>query len=143
MYGSGAAGLKDGAGIEAEFRSPQGLAWHDGTLLVADTDNHAIRKVCLFVWIHFLSLVIFSTWQIDLQTHQVTTIAGTGRQGNDKEGGAVGCEQPLSSPWDVAVNDGVLYIAMAGTHQIWVHFLEDKDWIKKRYTAPSGVAATQ
>lgn len=31
----------------------------------------------------------------------VTTVAGIGIQGVDKEGGAKGEEQPISSPWDV------------------------------------------
>ncbi len=69
----------------------------------------------------------------------VSTLAGTGRQGNDKEGGAVGVAQELSSPWDLemgsspgSVGEGhdVLYVAMAGTHQLWVHFLCDATWSK-------------
>ena len=39
--------------------------------------------------------------QIDLQTHVVSTLAGTGCQGNDKEGGEKGTAQEISSPWDV------------------------------------------
>ena len=31
----------------------------------------------------------------------VNTVAGIGIQGTDKEGGAKGDEQPISSPWDV------------------------------------------
>ena len=27
----------------------------------------------------------------------------------------------------------LLYIAMAGTHQVWVHFLENAKWLKGRY----------
>jgi len=34
----------------------------------------------------------------------VTTIAGDGKQGNDLVGGKSGKEQPLSTPWDVAVS---------------------------------------
>ena len=37
--------MRDGEGRGAQFNSPQGLAWHDGVLYVADTENHAIRKV--------------------------------------------------------------------------------------------------
>ena len=29
--------------------------------------------------------------------------------------------------------ENVLYIAMAGTHQIWVYFLQDSDWLKGRF----------
>ncbi|KAG9338345.1 hypothetical protein JZ751_025902 [Albula glossodonta] len=54
-----------------------------------------------------------------------------GVQGTDKEGGAIGPQQPISSPWDLALGtaggeeNNVLWIAMAGTHQIWALFLED------------------
>ena len=33
------------------------------------------------------------------------TLAGTGTQGNDKEGGKCGPDQELSSPWDVCLAD--------------------------------------
>lgn len=45
MYGSDEAGMRDGEGRDAQFNSPQGLAWHNRVLYVADTENHAIRKV--------------------------------------------------------------------------------------------------
>lgn len=70
----------------------------------------------------------------------MSTLVGTGKQGNDKVGGAVGVAQEISSPWDVELGKSpgsescdVLYIAMAGTHQIWVHFLQDATWTKGRY----------
>ena len=69
----------------------------------------------------------------------MTTIAGTGCQGNDKEGGAVGVAQEISSPWDLELGKSpnanypnILFIAMAGTHQIWIHCLEEVDWTKGR-----------
>ncbi len=78
--------------------------------------------------------------QIDLAADTVTTIAGTGCQGSDKEGGAVGMAQEISSPWDLELgtspnsdHPNLLFIAMAGSHQIWIHFLEDADWTKGRY----------
>ncbi|XP_076855410.1 NHL repeat-containing protein 2 [Brachyhypopomus gauderio] len=106
------SGRRDGDLSEALFSSPQGVSMKGDTVYVADTENHLIRK-------------------IDLSERRVTTVAGTGVQGTDKEGGAKGLEQPISSPWDVAlgtaggVEDNVLWIAMAGTHQIWALFLED------------------
>ena len=48
VIGSGRAGLKDGPSSEACFNSPQGLAHHDVFLFVADTENHVIRKVCMY-----------------------------------------------------------------------------------------------
>ncbi|XP_072413478.1 NHL repeat-containing protein 2 isoform X3 [Chiloscyllium punctatum] len=107
------SGWKDGSIFEASFNSPQGVLIKDNIIYVADTENHVIRK-------------------IDLTSEMVSTIAGTGVQGTDHEGGKTGVEQSISSPWDLAfgtfadsTKDSLLFIAMAGTHQIWVIFLED------------------
>ncbi|XP_043568727.1 NHL repeat-containing protein 2 isoform X1 [Chiloscyllium plagiosum] len=106
------SGWKDGSIFEASFNSPQGVLIKDNIIYVADTENHAIRK-------------------IDLTSEMVSTIAGTGVQGTDHEGGKTGVEQSISSPWDLAfgtfdsTKGSLLFIAMAGTHQIWVIFLED------------------
>ncbi|MDT0436843.1 MULTISPECIES: NHL domain-containing thioredoxin family protein [Streptomyces] len=100
--GSGARGLADGPAAHAAFSEPQGLALlGDGAVIVADTVNHALRRV-------------------DLATGDVTTAAGTGRQwmqGDPASGPAR--EVSLSSPWDVAVWQGLVWIAMAGVHQLW------------------------
>lgn len=113
-------GRKDGLFSESSFNSPQGVAIVNNTIYVADTENHLIRK-------------------IDLEAEKVSTVAGIGVQGADKEGGAQGEEQPISSPWDVAVGtsgsegqrNDVLWIAMAGTHQIWALFLDSGTLPKK------------
>ncbi|KAM4896466.1 NHL repeat-containing protein 2 isoform 2-T2 [Sylvia borin] len=107
------SGRRDGGFSEAAFNSPQGIAIKNNVIYVADTENHLIRK-------------------IDLELQVVTTVAGIGVQGVDKEGGAKGEEQPISSPWDVVFGssisgmqeDDVLWIAMAGIHQIWALMLE-------------------
>ncbi|XP_053407763.1 NHL repeat-containing protein 2-like [Mercenaria mercenaria] len=113
-------GNKDGCFEEARFSSPQGLALDGSSVYIADTDNHTIRKA-------------------DLNERKVVTLAGTGIQGNDKEGGKSGTLQELSSPWDLCIADSiggeknaVLYIAMAGTHQIWAYFLVDAVWYKNK-----------
>ncbi|CAI5775022.1 repeat-containing 2 isoform X1 [Podarcis lilfordi] len=113
IVGGPNSGRKDGTFSEALFSSPQGVAIKNNIIYVADTENHLIRK-------------------IDLQLEMVSTVAGVGLQGTDKEGGAKGEEQPISSPWDVVFGtsvsstheDDVLWIAMAGTHQIWALMLE-------------------
>lgn len=76
----------------------------------------------------------FSLIQIDLKKQEVRTVAGNTKQGHDYSGGHKGSAQPISSPWDVCFgnNQDVLYIAMAGTHQIWGLFLEDTEWWKKK-----------
>ncbi len=103
-FGSGHRGLIDGKEGEARFSEPQGLCLlGDGTVVVADTVNHALRA-------------------IDLTTGEVRTLAGTGRQwsqGSATSGPAR--EVDLSSPWDVAVADGRVIVAMAGVHQLWVY----------------------
>ncbi|MEE3182269.1 MAG: hypothetical protein VX288_10230, partial [Planctomycetota bacterium] len=50
-----------------------------------------------------------------------STLAGDGVQGRDYTGGGKGRTQQLSTPWDVAVDSSSVYIAMAGTHQIWIY----------------------
>jgi len=102
--GSGARGFADGTAQAAAFNEPQGLALLDDTaVVVADTVNHALRR-------------------LDLATGEVTTLAGTGRQwwqGSPTSGPAR--EIDLSSPWDVALFAGRVWIAMAGVHQLWAY----------------------
>ncbi|MEE4596559.1 NHL domain-containing thioredoxin family protein [Streptomyces sp. DSM 41524] len=102
--GAGERGLTDGTSERARFSEPQGLALlPDGTVAVADTVNHALRR-------------------FDPATGEVSTLAGTGRQwwqGSPTEGPAR--EVDLSSPWDVAWFAGRLWIAMAGVHQLWTY----------------------
>jgi DNA-binding beta-propeller fold protein YncE len=100
--GDGDPGLVDGPAAHARFNHPQGLALDvaSETLFVADEPNHAIRA-------------------IDLASGQVTSVAGSGEQGYDRLGGGPGREVSLSSPWDLALVDRRLWIAMAGTHQLW------------------------
>ncbi|HET6248655.1 MAG TPA: thioredoxin-like domain-containing protein [Tepidisphaeraceae bacterium] len=101
--GTGAIGLKDGSFTQAEFYQPQGLALSADckTLYVADTENHALRAV-------------------DLEKKSVTTLAGNGKQGSRDQIEGPGAQVRLSSPWDLARVGNRLYIAMAGTHQIYV-----------------------
>ncbi|MGM0355989.1 NHL domain-containing thioredoxin family protein [Streptomyces sp. ECR3] len=102
--GSGARGFADGTAEAAAFSEPQGLALlEDGSVVVADTVNHALRR-------------------LDVATGGVTTLAGTGRQwwqGSPTSGPAR--EVDLSSPWDVAVFGGRVWMAMAGVHQLWTY----------------------
>jgi len=105
--GTGERGFTDGPADRARFSEPQGLAaLPDGTVAVADTVNHALRR-------------------FDPATGEVTTLAGTGRQwwqGSPAEGPARDID--LSSPWDLAWFDGLLWIAMAGVHQLWTYDLQ-------------------
>jgi hypothetical protein len=106
VIGSGEAGLDDGKFASATFNHPQGMALAENVLYVADTENHAIRV-------------------IDLATERVETIAGTGEQGYMREGRGPGRSTELNSPWDLVFHERTLYIAMAGTHQLWSMNLAD------------------
>jgi len=100
--GGGEPGFVDGSAEQARFDHPQGLALDSDheMLYVADEPNHVIRAV-------------------DLASGQVRTVAGTGEQGYDRLGGGPGRAVSLSSPWDLALVGQRLWIAMAGTHQLW------------------------
>jgi thiol-disulfide isomerase/thioredoxin/sugar lactone lactonase YvrE len=101
VIGNGRSGLQDGSYETAQFFRPQGLALADAnTLYVADTENHAIRK-------------------IDLAAETVETVAGNGRHGSYGPLEGTGTAVALNSPWDVLAVDGIVYIAMAGQHQLW------------------------
>lgn len=101
VFGTGEPGLVDGGANEACFQAPHGLARWGSTLFVADTGNHAIRAV-------------------DLIRGHVRTLAGTGAM--NLKLGAVGppLETALRSPWDLCCHrHNQLYVAMAGSHQIY------------------------
>ena len=100
VVGGAGNGFDDGTAQTATFNQPQGVAIDGDTIYVADNENHAIRR-------------------IDLPSGAVTTIAGTGEQARQMPAGAPATMTQLSSPWDVAVHDGELFIAMAGIHQLW------------------------
>eukprot|EP00268_Persea_americana_P050094 TRINITY_DN5423_c0_g1_i14.p1 TRINITY_DN5423_c0_g1~~TRINITY_DN5423_c0_g1_i14.p1 ORF type:complete len:1112 (-),score=203.72 TRINITY_DN5423_c0_g1_i14:364-3300(-) len=103
---TGEEGLRDGSFDNATFNRPQGLAYNPkkNLLYVADTENHALRE-------------------IDFVNETVRTLAGNGTKGSDYIGGGKGTAQVLNSPWDVCFEptSEIVYIAMAGQHQIWEH----------------------
>ncbi len=120
--GSGETGAADGDYATVQFNRPQGMALDGDTLYVADTENHLVRKV-------------------DLKWKRVATVAGTGKQAGSLWPGMTDEDLPppelgggattprrfvgpprttaISSPWDLWIHHGNLYIAMAGNHQIW------------------------
>lgn len=98
--GAGRAGLKDGGFDDASFNKPQGMALDGDFLYVADTENHSIRRV-------------------DLKNKRVARIAGTGNLFGFTGSGGPALETSLRSPWDLSLVGRDLFIAMAGSHQIW------------------------
>ena len=101
VIGDGTVGLHDGSFAEAEFNHPQGVALDGETLYICDTENHSIRRA-------------------DLRARTVETLVGTGQQARQFNAAGIGTRVALNSPWDVVVVGGMLYVAMAGPHQLWV-----------------------
>lgn len=85
---------------EPLFENPQGVVIDGDTLYVADAGTHTIVRVSL----------VGGTAE---------TLAGTGEQSLYRHNGGAATKVPLNSPYDLSLNDGILYIAMAGFHQLW------------------------
>jgi len=100
VIGSGEPGFTDGSFDEAAFNQPQGMAFDGDSLYIADAENHTIRRV-------------------DLSAKTVETVAGTGEQSLYRHQGGEALKMPINSPYDIAMADETLYIAMAGFHQLW------------------------
>ena len=98
--GERAYGGDDGPALAASFDAPKELAIdREGNLLIVDTENHAIRRV-------------------DIRTGTVATIAGSGRQGGDGDGGPARAAA-LYRPHGAAVAaDGSIYIGDTNNHRI-------------------------
>jgi len=103
--GNGKAAASGGSFTSASFNRPQGLALDGENLYVADTENHLIRR-------------------INLQTKKVETIAGTGKLEDFNGKGGAAATTAINSPWDLQIVGKNLFIAMAGSHQIWRMDLE-------------------
>jgi DNA-binding beta-propeller fold protein YncE len=103
VAGTGERGYRNGAFEAARFDQPQGMALSpDGaTLYVADVGNHSVRA-------------------LDLGSRTVVTLAGTGEQAQSypPRPGVIP-DVAFASPWDLAVEGSQVYVAMAGSHQIW------------------------
>ncbi len=95
----GCSGTANGAGADARFNEPLGLAVDDAgqNLYVADTGNHAIRKIAL-------------------GSATVTTLAGApGVSGTDNGTAATA---RFNSPAALAFASGTVYVADTGNHTI-------------------------
>jgi len=100
QFGSGDAQLIDARYNEAAFHAPQGMALHKDALYVADTGNHAIRR-------------------IRLATGLVDTVAG-GHHGRDRpHDHAEPTQVGMSQPSDLVAVGDELYFSVSGQNQIW------------------------
>lgn len=103
VIGAGQRGLTDDRFSDSQFSAPQGMTLDRSNqiLYVADTDNHALRRV-------------------DLNQKTVSTIAGTGAQSRTiYPHGGNALATALNSSWDLKRVGDRLFVAMAGSHQIW------------------------
>ncbi|MDX1569370.1 MAG: redoxin family protein [Xanthomonadales bacterium] len=102
VFGSGNPGFWDGVLANCGFSVPRGLAYADNHLYVADTNNHAIRRINLF-------------------NGEVETILGNGKPGIPEMTRSTRKlrEVGLMMPVGLACNGPKLYISAAGMSQIW------------------------
>ncbi|MFY2764788.1 redoxin domain-containing protein [Arenimonas sp. MALMAid1274] len=104
-FGTGHGDLVDGPADNAAFRRPRGLCLVREALYVADSGNHALRRIRLL-------------------DGAVETVLGNGRPGVVREGShEAGAALPLNLPWDVTGTLDRLFIAMAGSNQVWEYDL--------------------
>lgn len=88
-----AFGDADGAGRAARLQHPQGVAYADGALYIADTYNHKIKR-------------------LDPATGEVRTLFGAGSGWRD------GAEPLFYEPGGLDVVGGVLYVADTNNHAV-------------------------
>ena len=101
QFGSGGSGFIDGPMELAAFNRPHGLWIERDMLYVADTGNHAVRR-------------------ISLHRGEIDTIVGAGRPGTPVPGPVHDPRMvALSQPRAVARVGGAMYIASAGDNRLW------------------------
>ena len=90
-----------GPARQSKLSGPKGLAYApDESLYIADTENHAIRR-------------------LDLRTGVITTVLGTGERGDGPEPDPLKCK--LARPHGVFVDGkGIVYVADSEAHRIRV-----------------------
>ena len=100
VAGSGVSGFADNTlATAARFNSPEGVAFDEAFLFVADTGNHAIRKVAA-----------------PFSAGEVSTLAGTGVPGYVDNAG--GTSARFSSPRSLISVGADLFVADTGNHAI-------------------------
>jgi sugar lactone lactonase YvrE len=102
IVGTGAKGFSgdDGPALQATLNGPKHLCFdHDGSILIADTENHVIRRYTP-------------------RDGRIVRVAGTGRKGSSGLGGPpLECE--LNQPHGVTVHrDGTLYICDSSNNRV-------------------------
>ncbi len=105
QFGSGGPGFIDGPMELSAFNRPHGLCLQRDMLYVADTGNHAVRR-------------------IQLRTGDIETICGAGRPGTPIEGPIADPRGvALDQPRAVSLTGGTMHIATAGDNRLWAYDL--------------------
>jgi len=101
LAGTGETGYTGDGGPAkaARLSGPKGVSWSpDGSLYIADTESHTIRR-------------------IDLKSGIITTVVGTGQRGDGPDGDARHCR--LARPHGIFVSlDGHVFISDSESHRI-------------------------
>lgn len=105
QFGTGTADMTDGSAEVAGFNRPHGLALGHGQLYVADTGNHAIRR-------------------INLSSGLVDTVLGSGRSGDPVEGTIQQArDTPLCQPSGLVMVGNELLVSLCGDNRVWSYDL--------------------
>ncbi len=105
QFGTGRPDMLDGPAETAAFRRPHGLCLQRGALYVADSGNHAIRR-------------------IDLRSGEVLTLLGSGHPGQTSPGQVLAPSSvELDHPRAVTMAGDVLLIACCGDNRVWQYDL--------------------
>jgi len=101
VAGTGVQGFNGGPGKSATFSGPSGLSVDaDGNVWVADTENHAVRR-------------------IDAKSGEVVLVAGTGERGDGPDGDPLRCKFARLHGIFAAA-DGAVFIGDSEAHRIRV-----------------------
>jgi len=99
--GNGNRDFVDGLADTSGFNNPRGLLLSQDRLYVADSGNHALRR-------------------IDTRTGEVDTLIGNGHFGDPAPGALrEALDSPLDRPFGLAILDNAIFISNASGHQVW------------------------
>ncbi|MCY7312163.1 MAG: hypothetical protein LH491_00665 [Pseudoxanthomonas sp.] len=105
QFGMGTADFLDGELENAAFRRPHGLALVRDVLYVADTGNHALRRIVL-------------------GSGRVETVLGNGRAGEPIPGRVADPRAlALNQPMGVVATNTEIHLALAGDNRLWTYSL--------------------
>ncbi len=122
QFGTGRPDLLDGPADLAAFQRPHGLDLQRDALYVADSGNHAVRR-------------------IHLRSGEVETLLGNGRAAAPAVGEvSTAASTPLDHPRAVLLSGGMLFVACRGDNRVWRYDLASR---RLEVAAGSGALAVR